>query len=59
MKNTPEDHPDYASLQKAGKRIEEVVAFLNERKREAENQQFIMELQSRLKADKRACVALI
>lgn len=53
LKNTPEEHPDFAGLQKALKRIEEIVAYLNERKRESENQYQMLEIQSKLKADKR------
>lgn len=53
LKNTPEDHLDYIGLEKAMRRIIEIVNFLNERTRESENQHQIMEIQSKLKAEKR------
>jgi hypothetical protein len=37
VKNTPEDHPDYADLCKAKGRISEIATFVNEQKRIVEN----------------------
>ena len=45
IKDTPEDHPDYQTLQSAFSQIEEVVEYVNERKRLAENLQKILAIQ--------------
>jgi hypothetical protein len=41
---TPEEHPDYKMLCEAEKKIESLVAYLNERKKVLESQQKIVEL---------------
>jgi hypothetical protein len=45
IKNTPEEHPDYRNLINAQKQIEDVVTYVNEGRRSAENQQKIVEIQ--------------
>ena len=42
---TPESHPDFQDLGKALDKIQAVVATVNERKRECENQQQVMSIQ--------------
>ena len=46
LKSTPETHPDYENLCQALHKIEEVVDYINERKRLAENLQKILEVQN-------------
>eukprot|EP00007_Cunea_sp_BSH-02190019_P006443 CAMPEP_0174238538 /NCGR_PEP_ID=MMETSP0417-20130205/11572_1 /TAXON_ID=242541 /ORGANISM="Mayorella sp, Strain BSH-02190019" /LENGTH=725 /DNA_ID=CAMNT_0015317381 /DNA_START=421 /DNA_END=2594 /DNA_ORIENTATION=- len=45
LKNTAEDHPDFDNLQKAMNKIQEVVDYVNERKRLSENLMKIYEVQ--------------
>ena len=45
MKRTPETHPDYESLKLALEKVQAVVATVNEKKRESENQEKVMLIQ--------------
>jgi len=46
MKHTPEDHPDYTSLELAKRKIDEVTEQINEGKRYYEQLQKMMEIQN-------------
>ena len=50
LRNTPEDHPDHENLVIALNKIEEVVAYVNERKRLAENLQKILDVSNQIEA---------
>lgn len=45
MKHTSEDHRDYNDLRNAHKKVQEVALYVNEKKREAENINKILEIQ--------------
>ena len=45
LKRTPETHPDYESLKLALEKVQAVVATVNEKKRESENQEKVMMIQ--------------
>ncbi|KAJ5076869.1 faciogenital dysplasia protein [Anaeramoeba ignava] len=48
IKNTSKEHPDYQNLIQAQDKIEEVASYLNEKKREAENINQVLEIQKRV-----------
>ncbi len=48
LKHTEKNHPDYANLDNALNKINEVVEYVNERKRLAENLQRILEIQDQI-----------
>lgn len=51
MRNTPEDHPDHENLETALSKIEEVVTYVNERKRLAENLQKILDIGKQIESN--------
>jgi hypothetical protein len=58
-KNTWSDHPDYADLETALKKIDEIAIYLNERKRQFENMQTIIKIQEGLSGTTSASALLI
>ncbi|ELR14853.1 RhoGEF domain containing protein [Acanthamoeba castellanii str. Neff] len=48
MRHTWEDHPDYNNLKKATDKIQSIAAFINERKREAENVSKTLEISNKI-----------
>eukprot|EP01096_Ripella_sp_DP13-Kostka_P000665 TRINITY_DN10745_c1_g1_i2.p1 TRINITY_DN10745_c1_g1~~TRINITY_DN10745_c1_g1_i2.p1 ORF type:complete len:780 (+),score=342.50 TRINITY_DN10745_c1_g1_i2:161-2500(+) len=48
IKDTPEDHPDYNALNLAFEKIEKVVEYVNERKRQAETLQKTFQIQDQI-----------
>jgi len=50
LRNTPEDHPDHENLVNALSKIEEVVVYVNERKRLAENLQKILDVSQQIES---------
>ena len=51
LRNTTAEHPDYTNIQQALGKIEEVVTYVNERKRLAENLQKILDVQESILSD--------
>ncbi len=48
MRNTPKDHADYHDLSTALAKVQEVADYVNEKKREAENINQVIDVQSRM-----------
>jgi hypothetical protein len=57
LRHTEETHPDYQDLTLALSKIEEVVAYVNERKRLAENLQKILDVQNLIESNE-VCIFL-
>eukprot|EP01105_Mastigella_eilhardi_P028793 TRINITY_DN974_c0_g1_i15.p1 TRINITY_DN974_c0_g1~~TRINITY_DN974_c0_g1_i15.p1 ORF type:complete len:557 (-),score=166.34 TRINITY_DN974_c0_g1_i15:706-2376(-) len=51
LRHTPPEHEDYVSLTEAQKEIDEVVQSINEGKRQAENQQKILEISHQIEGE--------
>ncbi len=48
LKHTWKDHPDYENLQKTTDKIQSIAAFINDKKREAENISKTLEISNRM-----------
>lgn len=48
LRNTPKDHPDFVDLTTALSKVQSVADYVNEKKREAENVNLVLDVQSRL-----------
>ena len=55
LKSTEESHPDHENLVKSLQKIEEVVAYVNDRKRLAENLQKILDVQKQIESTEVRC----
>jgi hypothetical protein len=53
VKHTWQTHPDYSNLKKALGLVKQTARYVNERKREAESQSKVVEIQSSLVGKKR------